>query len=326
MSEKDTVTKEYMQDNVVFADAFNYFLYDGEQIINHEQLKPLDTTAIALPYGEDNDTVPVQKYRDILKMVTAKEDDKAAYLLLGIENQSDIHYAMPVRNMLYDALQYASQVNSAGKSHRKGNNKPESSAEYLSGFYKSDRILPVITLTMYFGADEWTAPRNLYQMLDADERILKYINNYSIFLIEPKAIPDENFFKFKSELGQVLKYVKYSKDKHKLIGVVEEDETYRHISRRTANMINVVTGSQLKLQSGKESIDMCEAIENLRNDAIAEGERRGLIEGKIKGAKEEAVNIANRLIEHGSMTLEEISLMTGLSFDEVRSLADNKSI
>ena len=38
------------------------------------------------------------------------EDENADYLLLGIENQTEIHYAMPVRNMIYDALQYGNQV------------------------------------------------------------------------------------------------------------------------------------------------------------------------------------------------------------------------
>ena len=40
------------------------------------------------------------------------------YLLLGIESQSEVHYAMPVRNMVYDALQYAAQVEEAARSHR----------------------------------------------------------------------------------------------------------------------------------------------------------------------------------------------------------------
>ena len=88
MADKDTVTKEYMQNRETFADAFNYYLYDSEQVIKPEQLKPLNTTAIALPYGEDGKSVPVQKYRDVLKMVTAMTDDHAAYLILvlGIEN------------------------------------------------------------------------------------------------------------------------------------------------------------------------------------------------------------------------------------------------
>ncbi len=100
---------------VFWNDAFNFLLNGGWQVIKPEQLKPLDTTSIVLPYGEDNKSVPIQKYRDIMKMVTIMEDDEAAYLLLGIENQSEIHYAMLVRNMLYDAIQYVAQVEDAAK-------------------------------------------------------------------------------------------------------------------------------------------------------------------------------------------------------------------
>ena len=52
MADKDTITKEYMQNKATFADAFNFFLYDGKDVIKPEQLRPLDTTAIALPYSD----------------------------------------------------------------------------------------------------------------------------------------------------------------------------------------------------------------------------------------------------------------------------------
>ena len=65
---------------------------------------------LALPYGEDGASIPVQRFRDVAKVVIAMTDEHAAYLLLAIENQSKIHNAMPVRTMLYDALQYAAQV------------------------------------------------------------------------------------------------------------------------------------------------------------------------------------------------------------------------
>ena len=45
-------------------------------------------------------------------------DGKATFLLLGIENQSEIHYAMPVKNLIYDALNYGQQVNKIVASHR----------------------------------------------------------------------------------------------------------------------------------------------------------------------------------------------------------------
>ena len=44
----DTVTKAYMKDNSVFADAFNYLIYGGEAVVDPKQLQELDTTEIAL--------------------------------------------------------------------------------------------------------------------------------------------------------------------------------------------------------------------------------------------------------------------------------------
>ncbi len=51
MGRIDVLTKEYMSDNEVFADAFNYFLYDGRQVIRPGRLRELDTTEIAIPFG-----------------------------------------------------------------------------------------------------------------------------------------------------------------------------------------------------------------------------------------------------------------------------------
>ena len=107
MGVKDTVTKDYMKDPYIFADAFNYLLYHGEPVILPEKLHPLDTTVTGVPYGEEDAAVPVQKFRDNMKYFSGMKDDKAVYLLLGVELQSEIHYAMPVKDMVYDALQYA---------------------------------------------------------------------------------------------------------------------------------------------------------------------------------------------------------------------------
>lgn len=75
-----------------------------------------------MPYGNDAE-IAVQKLRDNIMLWTMAMDDKAAYAVLGIENQDKIHYAMAVKNMLYDALQYAKQVEEAKRSYRNGLNK-----------------------------------------------------------------------------------------------------------------------------------------------------------------------------------------------------------
>lgn len=46
-------------------------------------------------------------------------DGRIEYVLYGIENQAEIHYAMAVKNNLYDALDYAGQVEETARSHRR---------------------------------------------------------------------------------------------------------------------------------------------------------------------------------------------------------------
>ena len=118
MGRADTATKDLMSRNDVFADVINYAIYNGEKIIKPEQLDSVDTTQVSLPYGSDSAVIPVQKSRDVVKTVV-KSSQKAVYAIIGIENQTDIHYAMPVRNMFYDVMSYESQIKAAYRSYEK---------------------------------------------------------------------------------------------------------------------------------------------------------------------------------------------------------------
>ena len=105
MGQVDSVTKAYVRRNVVFADIFNQFIYDGRQVIQPDSLRELDTTAL----GRGRNGRLLQKNRDVLKLAM-KTDGRTACCILGVESQAKIHYAMVVRNMLYDALRVDEQV------------------------------------------------------------------------------------------------------------------------------------------------------------------------------------------------------------------------
>lgn len=289
----DTVTKDYMRDPVIFADVFNKFLYHGKQVINPDKLTEMDSTEIIVPYGEGKAGVPEQKYRDVLKLMMT--DGNIAYCILGCEDQGTIHYAMPVKNMLYDSMQLARQVTKAAKSHRKKSGDIEdtgyepSSDEFLSGFYKTDRLIPVVTLVIYFGPDRWDGPLTLKEMYAAaDDAIMQYVPDYKINLIAPEQMTDEEIKEFKTSLKEVMLYIKYSKDKNKLQEVTQTDKSFQSLDRQAAEVINVTTNSKLKYPEGKEKIDMCLALEEMRMDSR--------IEGKIEGAVETCRNF--------NMTLE----------------------
>ena len=113
MGDIDTESKKYISDNTHFADVFNYLIYDGEPVIDPKSLSPLDTTEIVIPYGNDA-REPEQRYRDVLKQWQVMTDGEAIYAALGSEIQAKVHYAMPVKDMLYDSMHYAKQVEEAG--------------------------------------------------------------------------------------------------------------------------------------------------------------------------------------------------------------------
>lgn len=303
MADKDAKTKEYMSDNERFADVFNYFIYDGEQVIDSANLHELDTAVISLPYGEEGVSDSIQKYRDVLKYLSAMYDERAAYLLLGIENQSNIHYAMPVRNMLYDAGQYAKQIETAAAAHRKKQrddrekkakgeevaSKKISRDEYLSGFYKEDYLLPVITLVIYWSPRQWDGPMSIHDMFSVkDEKILSLVPDYKMNLITPGTMRDSDFEKFTTGLAEAFQYIKYSRDEVALERVLKDNQKFHAVDRRTAELINVITGSTLEFEKGKEVVDMCVAVENMKRKALEEGIKEGKREGIKEGMKEGA--------------------------------------
>ena len=275
MGKADTATMAYMGQSDIFADAFNFFLYQGQQVIDPAGLRELDPKELAMPCGEDKKSEPVQKYRDLLKGLAAMEDGKRAYLLLGIENQTHIHYAAPVKGMLYDALQYARQVEQTGSSHRKEKKEQvRSSGEFLSGFYKEDRLLPVITLFLSFSPEEWDGPRSLAEMVEAeDEAVLSRMPDYRINLVSPAEIQAQEFEKFHSSLGNVLEFIKYSSDQKKLMGWLFREKPGLVLGRREVDVLHACVSAGLVMKQDEEEVEVCKAIEDYKMEAVEKATR-----------------------------------------------------
>ena len=294
MGAADTVTKAYMRENTIFADAFNYLIYGGRRVIDPNSLKELDTTEIALPFGDDKTDEAVQKYRDILKSAVIKEDKDAAYVLLGIENQTDIHYAMPVRNLIYDALQYGKQVSDVSAKHRKESGNGHNRGEYLSGFYKEDRLMPVITLVVHFGADAWDGPLSLHEMMSVDKpEIMQMVPDYRIQLIDPARMKPEDLMKFETSLREVMGYIKYSKDKEGMKTYMAGNSRTM-LERTAAQVIKAITNTPIEIPEGLEEVNVCEAIEEMMKDSKAEGRLdafAGLVKDGLLSVKDAAARL-----------------------------------
>ena len=76
-------------------------------------------------------------------------------------------------------------------------------------------------------------------------------------------------------------------------------------------MVNVVTNSNLHYDNGEECVDMCEAIEGIRNDAKAEGVEEGFLKALIGLIKKGLLTVA-QAAEEAHMTVSEFEEKTGL--------------
>ena len=281
---KDSKAKEYLSDNMRFSEICNYVLFDGEKVIKPEDLKECDTTEVLSVFGIDRKQIVKQKWRDLLKSVSVKHTGQMYVILIGAEAQTDIHYAMPVKTMIYDALNYGEQVNEAKKCHRK-NRDYRSSDEFLSGFTLDDKLTPVITITLYLGTTQWDGPRSLAEMMpQMDERILPFINDYRINLLNPLEITD--FSKFETGLRPLFELLKNASDEEKLNDLITNDETFTRVDVETVAAINLFVGTDIKYDEKEEVVNMCKAWDDHKKRGIQEGIQQGMQQGIQQGIQQ----------------------------------------
>jgi len=237
--------------------------------------------------GGEGDIQVIKRNRDIVKKVSSKTGIR--FMILGIENQMKVHYAMPLRCMLYDALTYNDQVDDLSKKHKKHKDKMDS-GEYLSGMIKTDTISPVMTQVIYYGEEEWDGPMSLYDMFgsEVDKEFLKqYIPDYPIRVLN---------------ICKIMDYKKFETDLKAVIGLIQNKELYKNLPVDAYEAAAIFIHKKQLLDLEKLSrteeggVDMCKAIDEM----ILEGEHRGEARGKEKGF-DLTCNLAIKMLDEGKV-------------------------
>lgn len=300
----DTILKNFWKDNVRFADLFNAILFNGENVIKPEELEEADTDlSTVLKFNSHADTL--QKVLDVVK----KSAHGVDFVVLGLENQQKVHYGMPLRVMLGDALGYLKEYQEIS-----GNNKKEgkwkNSEEFLSGFSKEDRLHPMVTICIYYGENIWDGPMSLKDMLNIPENLCSVVNDYRMNLIQ---VWNSEQFNFKNPdvctVFEVSRNI-FKREYNKITDVYKNQE----IDSEIGLVIGAITESQelinqaLEQQGGK--MNMCKALEELKLEGIAEGMEKGIEKGKIVARYEDG------------MTPEEIAHKMGLTVKQVEQVLE----
>ncbi|MBQ1926814.1 MAG: hypothetical protein II180_11935 [Proteobacteria bacterium] len=325
--DKDSAINAFMSKPEIFADLFNAYLYEGEQVIQPEALVPADRL-LSEVIGNARGQAKLTRYRDVFM---AYRDKNASYILLGIENQSAIHYAMPLRNMIYDALSLLARVRQKSARHLalKDLKRPD---EFLSRFAKTDHIDPVFTLTVYYGHVPWDGPFSLHDMIRfPDEKLKRFVPDYFINLVVPAKLGDEMLARLNTELSEVFWCIRLAGNKEAFDAYIINHSKFKEMSYEAVQMINACTHANIPVKQDGEKVNMCQAIIDLKKEAydngfqkgeesgFQKGEESGFQKGEESGILQSSSRIAINMYR-SKYDMQEIVRMTGLNSEAIEKL------
>ena len=259
MQEKDITQKMLERHNDVFSDIVNVLLFGGKKVVAEESLFDAVTDSVL----KIDKRVRIQD-RDVAKYW---KDSQINIALFGLENQTTPNKLMPFRVISYDGTEYGKQSRTENIDKKK---------------------YPVISLVLYLGFEQkWLYPKNLLGIIDVDEKLKPYVNDYKINLFEIAYLDREIIDSFKSDFWILADYLyqmrvnrNYVADK-KSIGHIEE----------LLMLMSAMTGDKrfeeiIDEANTKEVVNMCEVLDIV--------EARGIEKGIEKG-REEGADIVSRL-------------------------------
>ena len=252
-------------------------MFKGQQVLKAGDLEETDTDISGILKRNDLGKA-YQKSLDVVKKTAHGVD----FVILGLENQEKIHYAMPLRILQGDVMLYLQECKDIQKINGE-QNQYSSADEYLSRFKKTDRLHPVITLCVYYGEKDWDGPRYLTDMLKIPEGYRTLVSDYKMNLLEIRksdqllfSDPDvENAFRLVrmiynrqfSEINQLYQNFEMNPEIGLMVGSVTKTPK---IAKQAA---------AIKAEGGR--FNMCTAMKELEQELKQEGKREGKREGMI---------------------------------------------
>ena len=320
--EKDLAVMRFLEKPENFSDLFNGSLFRGKQVLKAEMLESMSGRSALSFRDKDGGKVSVRRYRDAV----CKASGRTTYAVFAVEGQGETHYAMPVREMVYDAMNYAGQVKALSDKHRKRKDYRDG-AEFLSGLLREDRLAPVVTICFYYGTSEWDGPRELFDILDIPEEfedMKPFMTNYKVNLAQASDVDPENF---RTDLKLIFRLLSMASDGKEMKRYIRErSEEFSHISYETYDCLRELlhVDKWWKINedtnSGKGEVNMCKALEEIaemaRQEGISEGKADGFEQGLLLAKQ------VIRLAKEGH-SVEEMAEICGIPAEKIREITED---
>lgn len=272
----DVILKDFWRQNERFADLFNAVIFRGKQVIKPEDLTERDTDMSGIIQFKDYQKT-LERTRDVVKKMAYGVE----FAVLGIESQQKIHYAMPLRTMLYDSLGYLKEYQEITRI-RKAERGKMTEDEFLSKMRKEDRFHPIISIVLYYSEKSWDGPTCLKDMIvEMPEEMERIFSDYKMNLVQ---IRESEQYTFHNE--EVRAVFEISREIFNgNLDKINEKYRDRDLTPELITVIGKITDSAELVRQGKieEVANMCTALEKWEKENIERGTKRGIEIGTSRG-------------------------------------------
>lgn len=273
--EKDIAEKRLESCNDVFADIFNALVFGGKKVLEEETLVSLPTET----FTRNTDGGLRQGSRDVRK---ADQRNGQYCLICGVENQESRENTLPQRTMGYDYACYEEQIRELMRENKKAG-RPA----VVKRIHDHQRLAPVITVVLYFGAEEWTRPLCLHDMLEFPpeiaETIRPYVSDYPLHVIELSRLDRESRARLTSDFRLIAEYAACRQDENLLKDLLSDRTIRIQHPEELLDTLSAVAGDrrykkikdQIIKRTEQEDVTMCIIAEELENKGIEKGWKAG---------------------------------------------------
>ena len=312
MGKKDLYQSEFYDDPRRFSDAFNGILFAGLEVMKPEELEEADSVLVGLPESASGRKVICDKIRRW----------KGRYVsLMVLENQSYVDYRMVFRAMKTEVMGYEKQQREA-LAEAKVKGIEWNSHEYLSRMKKEQKFVPIITLVLYMGIDQpWDGARSLHELLEIDERLKPFVNDYKLNLYDYHEHQD--FSVFKTENRILFEALSCAGDEERMEEMLRSHpEWYERLDRESAKAILGIMGVRIdidkirEMKEKEEVYNVCKAFDDHLERGRREGRREGRQEGKQEGKREGMQEALKNLMENLQVSLEQAMELLGIPLED----------
>jgi len=250
---KDILSKSFLKNDRTFSSIINAILFQGLQVIEVEYVQSWDSEESSQSETREHDYISKECRRDIIKKVNIEGKE----VIIAIEVQQEQDYTMSVRVMGYDYLEYLNQLENNQK-----------------------KLLPVITIVLYFGDKKWNKVKELYGMMKEIPDVLsEYVNNYTMSVIDVKEIK--------------IEYIKETETR-KVIEAIQKLYKFRNgdslqdlkLTKKQLMIAGELTKTKAVIEMAKEmeeegEQDMCSAFSEYVQNKSEEAKTEGFVYGKV---------------------------------------------